>query len=43
MREVNVSQITEAVKELCIEANYYLSEDVKKKEVWLQALYIYQN
>ena len=29
MREVNVSQITEAVKELCIEANYYLSEDVK--------------
>ncbi len=30
MREVNVSNITEAVKNLCIDANYYLGEDVVK-------------
>ena len=29
MREVDVSQIIKAVKELCIEANYYLSKDIK--------------
>ncbi len=28
MREVNVTAITEAVKKLCIDANYYLGEDV---------------
>ena len=33
MREINISQITEAVKELCIEANYYLSEDIKSSLV----------
>ena len=31
MREINVSEITKAVKKLCIDANYYLSEDVKSK------------
>lgn len=31
MREINVSEITKAVKKLCIDANYYLSEDVKCK------------
>ena len=31
MREIQVSEITKAVKDLCIEANYYLSEDVKNK------------
>ncbi|OAA92356.1 fumarate hydratase [Clostridium ljungdahlii] len=31
MREVDVSTITKAVRNLCIDANYYLSEDVKKK------------
>lgn len=30
MREINVSTITEAVKKLCIDANYYLGEDVIK-------------
>lgn len=41
MREINVSQITKTVKELCIEANYYLSKDIKsalcnakKEEKW---------
>lgn len=41
MRELNVSVITEAVKNLCIEANYYLGDDIKealeaskKKETW---------
>ncbi len=29
MRELDVSKITEAVKEMCIEANHYLSEDMK--------------
>lgn len=29
MRAVDVSRITEAVKEMCIEANHYLSEDMK--------------
>ena len=29
MREINVSEITKVVKELCIESNYYLSKDVK--------------
>lgn len=28
MREVNVSTITEAVKKLCMDANYYLGDDV---------------
>ena len=41
MRELNVELITEAVKKLCIEANYYLGDDIKealyaskKKETW---------
>ena len=29
MREVNVNKIIDTVKELCIEANYYLGEDIK--------------
>ena len=33
MREINVLKVTETVKELCIEANYYLSKDVKKSLV----------
>ncbi|MCR1971123.1 fumarate hydratase [Clostridium cochlearium] len=31
MKEVNVSDITKAVRELCIEANYRLPKDVKEK------------
>lgn len=31
MREINVLEITKAVKKLCIDANYYLSDDVKSK------------
>lgn len=31
MREINVSEIVSAVRRLCIDANYYLSEDVKEK------------
>ena len=31
MREVDVSIITEAVKKLCMDANYYLGEDVLKR------------
>ncbi|MBO4911849.1 MAG: fumarate hydratase [Butyrivibrio sp.] len=30
MREINVSEVTEAVKNLCIDANYALSDDMKK-------------
>lgn len=30
MREINVNLITENVKEMCIEANHFLSEDMKK-------------
>ena len=30
MREIHISKIIEAVKELCVEANYYLSNDVKR-------------
>jgi len=33
MREINVSEITDNIKEMCIEANHYLSPDMK------QALY----
>ena len=29
MREINVSQITEKIAQLCIEANHYLGEDIK--------------
>ena len=29
MREIHISKIIEAVKELCVEANYYLSDDVR--------------
>lgn len=31
MKEVHVSDITKNIKQLCIDANYYLPEDVKKK------------
>lgn len=30
MRELNVSEITSNIKEMCIEANYFLSEDMKR-------------
>lgn len=36
MREVNVSEITGNIKEMCIEANHYLSPDMK--EVFAQAV-----
>jgi len=29
MREINVTEITKAVRNLCIDANYYLSEDIR--------------
>lgn len=31
MKQINVSRITEVVKNMCIDANYYLSHDVKEK------------
>lgn len=31
MKEIHVSEITKAVRNLCIEANYFLSEDIKQK------------
>lgn len=31
MKEIQVSKITEAVKQMCIEANIYLPEDVKTR------------
>ncbi len=31
MKEINVSKIIEAVKMMCIDANYYLTDDVKEK------------
>ncbi len=31
MKEINVSKITEVVKNMCIDANYYLTHDVKEK------------
>ena len=41
MREIHISEIINTVKELCIESNYYLSNDIrdalcraKKKETW---------
>lgn len=41
MKEINVSEIINAVKKLCIDANYYLSSDIKdrlkeayEKETW---------
>lgn len=44
MREINVNEITKTVKELCMEANYFLSDDIKealennrKKESWALA------
>ncbi|WP_105619300.1 fumarate hydratase [Vallitalea okinawensis] len=30
MREIHVSQITEAVAKMCIDANYYISDDIKE-------------
>ena len=33
MREVSTEEITKNIKEMCIEANYTLSEDVKNKIV----------
>ena len=30
MRSINVKEITKNIKEMCIEANYYLSEDMNK-------------
>lgn len=31
MREINVSEIIKAVRKLCIDANYYLSDDIREK------------
>jgi len=31
MREIHISDIVKAVKKLCIDANYYLPEDVKEE------------
>ena len=31
MRDINVSEITKAIKKLCINANYFLSDDVRKR------------
>lgn len=31
MREVHINKITETVKKLCIDTNYYLSEDIRKR------------
>lgn len=31
MKEINVSKITEVVKNMCIDTNYYLTHDVKEK------------
>ena len=31
MREVSTDEITKNIKEMCIEANYILSDDVKNK------------
>lgn len=31
MREVEASKITETIKKMCINANYYLSEDIRKR------------
>jgi fumarate hydratase subunit alpha len=31
MREINISEIIAAVRKLCIDANYYLSDDIKQK------------
>jgi len=31
MREIKVSQITEAIRKLCIDANYYLGSDIKNR------------
>ena len=30
MREIHISQIINTVRDLCIESNYYLSNDVKE-------------
>ena len=29
LREINVNEIQEAVKKLCIDANYYVGDDIK--------------
>lgn len=29
MREINVREIENVVKQLCIDANYYISDDIK--------------
>lgn len=41
MKEINVSDITKAIKTMCIESNYYLSDDIRdrlkeayQKETW---------
>ena len=36
MRDVNVSEITKNIKEMCIEANHFLSDDMK--EVFCRAV-----
>jgi fumarate hydratase subunit alpha len=33
MREINVEKVTEVVRQLCIDANYYLGNDIKNKLV----------
>ncbi len=50
MKEINVAEITKTIKKLCIDANYYLSDDIrnqllkaKEKESWDTAKGILDN
>ena len=44
MREIDVKMISDNVAEMCIEANYYLSEDMKSclNKVQMQCLHLHQ-
>ena len=35
MREIHTGLITEAVKEMCIEANHVLARDMSRYSIWL--------
>ena len=40
MREVNVQEITDNIKEMCIEANHFLTDDMKNGIINIYNLYV---
>ena len=41
MREINVATITQNIKEMCIEANHFLTDDMKKDDFVINGVHYF--